>query len=196
MDTLLGIVIGVGLAAACGFRVFVPLLIMSVAAQTGQLELAEGFEWVGSGPAVAVFSVATLVEVLAYYIPGVDHMLDTVATPAAVVAGTVATASMVGDLSPLLSWSLAIVAGGGMAGAVQVSTVKLRAISGVSTAGLANPVVSTGELAGAAAIPLAAILVPLLAVVLIVVFFVVVIRKQMRRRRQAELNAAAGGLRD
>jgi len=83
METLFSVSAGVGLSAACGFRVFVPLLVMSIASLSGHLPLAHGFEWIGTYPALVSFAVATCVEVLGYYIPWVDHALDTIATPAA-----------------------------------------------------------------------------------------------------------------
>src|SRR5712671_6117407 len=104
METLLSCCLGVGLSAACGFRVFVPLLVMSVAAHSGHLTLAHGFEWIGSYPALVTFSVATAVEIAGYYIPWVDNLLDSLATPAAVIAGTLAMASLATDMSPLLKW--------------------------------------------------------------------------------------------
>src|SRR6266571_8977967 len=122
METLLSICVGIGLSAACGFRVFVPLLVMSIAALSGHLTLAHGFEWIGTYPAVVAFAVATCLEIAGYYIPWVDHLLDTVATPVAIIAGTLVSASMVTDLSPFLKWTLAIIAGGGAAGMVQATT--------------------------------------------------------------------------
>src|SRR6266446_2543792 len=104
METLLSIFVGIGLSAACGFRVFVPLLVMSIAAASGHLTLAQGFQWIGSYPALVAFSVATLLEIAGYYIPWVDHFLDAVATPAAIIAGTIVTASMVSGMSPFLKW--------------------------------------------------------------------------------------------
>ena len=126
METVLAICLGLGLSAACGFRVFVPLLGISVAALAGHLELAAGFRWIGTWPALACFLTATVLEVSAYYVPWVDNLLDTIATPAAVVAGTMATASVVTDMSQLLRWSLAVIAGGGVAAMVQTGTVTLR----------------------------------------------------------------------
>src|SRR5579864_205745 len=102
METILCVCLGIGLAAACGFRVFVPFLIMSIASLSGHLQLAHGFEWIGTYPALTTFSVATFLEVAGYYVPWVDHLLDTVATPAAVVAGIIVTASVVSGMSPLL----------------------------------------------------------------------------------------------
>jgi hypothetical protein len=176
METVLSLCVGVGLSAACGFRVFVPFLIMSVASLAGHLDLASGFEWIGTYYALVAFGTATLVEVLGYYIPWVDNLLDTVATPAAIVAGTVATAAMVVGVSPFLKWSLAIIAGGGAAGVIQLGTVTLRGASSTTTGGLGNFVVSTGELAGSIVATLIAIVLPLIAIVMVVVACLLTLR--------------------
>jgi len=168
METALSVLVGLGLSAACGFRVFVPLLVVSIAARSGHLSLATGFDWMGSDAALIAFGVATVLEIAGYYVPWVDHVLDAVATPAAVVAGTLATASLVTDMSPFLRWSLAVVAGGGIAGAVQVTTVVTRAASTASTGGLANPVVATAELGGSVVTSLMALIAPVVTVVLVV----------------------------
>lgn len=180
METLLGIAVGIGLSAACGFRVFVPLLVMNLAALSGHLTLSPEFAWMGSHYATIGFGTATIVEVLGYYIPWVDHALDMVAAPAAIVAGTITTASVVTDMSPFLKWTLALIAGGGIAGLVQGSTVALRAQSAVATAGIGNPVVSTVELAGSTITALLAIVVPILCLVLIATLCVFVFRKAGR----------------
>lgn len=147
MENILGLGLGLGLAAACGFRVFVPLFFVGLAHRVGHLELATNFDWMSSNVALCCFGGAMMFEVLGYYLPWFDNLLDSIATPAAVVAGTMLTMGMVGDLSPLLQWTLGIVAGGGTAAVVQTGTVAVRAGSTASTAGLGNPVVATGELA-------------------------------------------------
>ncbi len=167
METLLGIPIGIGLSAACGFRVFVPLLVMNLASLTGHLHLGPGFEWMGSPYATVAFGTATLAEILAYYIPWLDHILDLIASPAAIIAGTVVTASMVLEMSPFLKWTLAIVAGGGAAAIVQGMTVALRTKSSALTAGMGNPLVATGELAGSVVTALLAVIVPILCLILV-----------------------------
>src|SRR4051812_35963481 len=136
MDQLLAICAGVALSAACGFRVFVPLLAMAVAVHTGHLSPGHGFEWIGGRPAIVRFRVAMVSEVLAYYIPWVDHSLDAVMTPAAVAAGTVLTAAVLPSdvLPPAVKWAAAIVAGGGAAGTVQAGTVVVRGAYGLTTA--------------------------------------------------------------
>ncbi|HOG06486.1 MAG TPA: DUF4126 domain-containing protein [Syntrophales bacterium] len=179
METLFGIAIGIGLSAACGFRVFVPLLVMNLMALSGHLHLSSGFAWIASLHATVAFATATVLEVLGYYIPWVDHALDTVATPAAVVAGMLATASMA-DLSPFLKWTLALMAGGGVAGLVQGGTAALRLKSSLLTAGAGNPLLSTLELAGAAVTALLAVLAPILCLVLVGLFCLFAIRRAGR----------------
>lgn len=166
METLLSIGIGLGLSAACGFRVFVPLLIASLAAQSGYLALAPGFEWVGTQPALYACATATVLEILAYYIPWLDNALDAVATPAAMIAGMLVGAAVFTDLPPFVKWSLAIIAGGAAAGMVQGATGLLRLKSTALSGGLANPVVSTIELIGAVVMAVVALMVPVVALLL------------------------------
>ena len=180
MEELLGLFIGIGLSATCGFRIFVPLLGMSIAHHAGALSFSSGFDWIGSWPATITFGIAMVIEIAGYYIPWVDNLLDTIATPAAIVAGTIVTASMVGDVSPFLRWSLAIIAGGGIAGIIQGSSVLVRGASTVSTAGLANPLVSTGELAASILGTLISLILPTVAVILVVLLLTYLLRRFMR----------------
>jgi hypothetical protein len=180
METFIGITVGIGLSAACGFRVFVPLLVMNLATITGHLHLAPGFEWIGSDYATIAFGMATIVEILAYYIPWLDHVLDLIASPAAIIAGMVVTASVVMDISPFLKWTLAIIAGGGAAAIVQGVTVTLRTKSSALTAGMGNVLVSSVELVGSIVTALLAIIVPILCLVLLALLCMVVIWKAGR----------------
>jgi hypothetical protein len=179
-DAILALGLGVGLAAACGFRVFVPLLVLGVAARQGYAPLAEGWEWMASMPAIAVFAIATAAEVMAYFVPWLDHALDVIATPAAVAAGMVASASVLTEFTPLMKWTAVVIGGGGAAALVQASTVALRAGSGATTAGLANPVVATAELFGSTATSVLAIVLPVVALIA-VGLFVAVVYKLTRR---------------
>lgn len=163
MEMLASLFLGLGLSAACGFRVFVPMLVMSLASHGGHLILAPGFEWIGSYPALAAFGAASVLEVAAYYVPWVDNLLDTIAVPAAVVAGTVVMSSAVAEMSPFLRWSLGVVAGGGTAAAVQLVTSLTRGASTLTTGGLGNPLVSTVELGGAVGLSVLAVVLPVLA---------------------------------
>lgn len=170
LDVALSIAAGVGLAAAVGFRVFLPLLVMSIAAQTGHLTLSDDLAWLGTPLALTVLGVATVAEVLAYYIPGVDNVLDALATPAALVAGTLASAAVMVELPPLAKWTTAVIAGGGAAGIAQSVTALLRTKSSIFTAGLGNPVIATLELGGALLVSLLALLAPLAALAVVVLF--------------------------
>ena len=151
----MSIMIGVALSATCGFRVFVPLLAVNIGTRAldsdGQprIELAGGFDWLSSDIALMVFLVATLFEIGGYYIPWIDNLLDTIASPASIVAGTVITASFITGMDPWLQWLLGVIAGGGAAGAVQAATVVARAGSTVTTGGLGNPIVASVETSGA-----------------------------------------------
>jgi Domain of unknown function (DUF4126) len=180
METLLSIGIGLGLAAAAGFRVFVPLLVLSLAARGGHVPLSSGFEWIASTPALLAFATATVLEIGAYYVPWLDNLLDALAAPAAVVAGVVASASVMTDLPPMLKWSVAIVGGGAAAGVVQTSTSLLRLKSTATTAGLANPLVATTELVGSVTTSVLAIVLPILALTLIGLVLFVIYRVSRR----------------
>jgi hypothetical protein len=170
METLLSVLVGVGLSAACGFRVFVPLLAISIASLSGHFTLSSGFEWMGTYPALVSFAIATVLEIAGYYIPWIDHFLDIVASPAAVIAGMIAMASSVAGLSPFLRWSLAIIAGGGIAATIQMITGLTRLTSSSATAGLMNPLVSTAEAAGATAFSAMALIIPIICVAILLIF--------------------------
>ncbi len=155
-------------------------LVAGLAARWGALSLYEGFQWLSTTGALVALATASVLEVAAYYIPGVDHVLDIVATPASLIAGAVASAAVMVDIPPAIMWPVAIIGGGGVAGVTKVTSALVRAKTGLLTAGLANPVVSTGETAGAIGVSIAAIVVPLLCLLALVVLFIW-IGRQMRR---------------
>jgi hypothetical protein len=180
METLLSICLGIGLSAASGFRVFVPLLVMSIAHLSGHLPLAYGMEWIGSPAALLMFAVATCFEIGGYFIPWVDHLLDVMATPSAIVAGTLITAAMIKGGSPMLRWSVAAIAGGATAGIVQGTTVLARGASSLTTGGLANPLLATFELSAAVITAIFALVVPVLVAGLVLFALVFGTRKIVR----------------
>jgi len=169
-DFALSVVLGIGLAAATGFRVFLPMLIMSGAAYTGHLQLDNSFAWLATSSALTMLGVAAVAEILAYYVPGVDNLLDALATPAAFVAGTVVSAAVITDLPPMVKWTAAVIAGGGIAGITQGVTAILRAKSTVLTGGLGNSVIATAELVGSLLVSLLTLVAPLVALALVVLF--------------------------
>ncbi|HPR64090.1 MAG TPA: DUF4126 domain-containing protein [Thermoanaerobaculia bacterium] len=181
MEASLSVLLAVGLSAACGFRVFVPLLVVSLAMKTGHLTLAPGFEWIGSWPALLAFGIATLLEIAAYFIPWLDNLLDTIATPAAIVAGIVVASSVIQDMDPFLKWTLAVIAGGGAAGMVQGWTTVTRAASTLTTGGAGNPIFSALETGGSILLSFLAILIPVAAG--IVVLGILIMTARIFRRR-------------
>jgi hypothetical protein len=168
IESLVGIALGIGLAAATGFRIFIPLLLVGLAARFDMLPLGDGFQWLATTPALLTMGTAAVLETLGYYIPGVDHALDVLAGPATLLAGIVASAAVMTEVPPAILWPVAVIAGGGAAGLTKGSTALLRAKSGVATGGLANPVVSTVETVGATGITILAIAVPVLCFVAVV----------------------------
>jgi hypothetical protein len=195
LEVLASLGTGLALAAAAGFRVFVPLLVVSLAARTGWLPLSAGFDWMGSTPALIVFATATMLEIVAYYMPFFDNLLDTIATPAAVVAGIVASASVLTDVPPWFRYSVAIIGAGGTAGIVQGSTVLLRLKSSAATAGTGNIFLASLELLGSLVMSVASLLLPLLALFLVAgfLFFAMWRLARFRHRRVAALDSATQG---
>jgi hypothetical protein len=185
-DLALSIVLGIALAAATGFRVFLPMLIVSGAAYTGHLQLDNSFAWLGTSSALTMLSVAALAEVLAYYVPVVDNLLDALVTPAALIAGTLVSAAVMTDVPPMVKWTAAVIAGGGVAGLTQGLTGILRAHSTVLTGGLGNSIIATAELVGAVLISFLALVAPAAAIALVMLFLLVAIRLVRRLFRGAK----------
>ena len=169
METLLGVSVGLALSTAAGLRVFIPLLLTGLAGRFDYIVLTPGMAWIASDTALLALATATLLEVGGYYVPWLDNVLDTMAPPVAATAGVIATAAVTPELSPLLRWTLAIIAGGGMAGLVQAGTAMLRLKSSAFTGGVGNPLLATTELMGALALSGLALLVPLLALAAVLV---------------------------
>ena len=185
METILGLCIGIGLSAACGFRVFVPLLVMSIATITDWFEPVQGFEWLAMPAVCVALGFATVCEIGAYYVPWVDNLLDTIATPAAMIAGTLATMAVSsGEMSQFASWASAIIVGGGTAGVVQASTVAVRGVSTATTGGIGNPVIATGEWIGAIVLSILSLITPVLVVILVFLILVLVVRWVRRKKRE------------
>lgn len=182
MDTLISIAIGISLSVACGFRVFVPPLVLSIAAIYGHVPLQADFQWIGTNHALIAFAVATLIEIAAYYIPWVDHLLDTISIPGAVAVGTYITAALLPESDPLLKWTIAAVAGGGSAGIVQALTGMARLSSTALTGGFGNSIVATIEVVGAIILSVMAIFVPLVAIGLVVTGIIFLTQKILQKR--------------
>jgi hypothetical protein len=181
MEIILSVFIGIGLAAAVGFRIFIPFLIVSIVAYTGNLHLSTYFTWIGTLPALITFAVATLVEIFSYYIPWVDNLLDAINHPLAIFAGMILAGAVVTDFPPLIKWALALIAGGGIAGTIHAATGMIRLKSSALTGGAGNPIVSTAEAGSSIALSAIAIFIPTIAVIIVgimVVYFSFMIKKK------------------
>src|SRR5262245_6297367 len=189
-QAILPVGIGLGLAAASGLRIFLPLLLLGIASRLGSVPLTNGFEWLASDVGLGALGVATVLEIGAYYVPWLDHLLDIAAGPTAVVAGIVATAAVTTELPPALRWAAAIIAGGGTAGAVQGLTTLARLKSSAISGGLANPVFATLEWIGALMASIVAILLPAVAILIVAAVVVAVARvgRRMFGRSRSSTN--------
>ena len=188
MQYALGAALGLGLAACSGFRVFVPLLAASIAHRVGWLPASPGFAWLGSWQALLMLATATVAELAGYYLPVVDHLLDTLTTPASFVAGTLLMTSSLTHLDPGLRWTLGVLVGGGAAGLVQTGTVLLRAGTTAATGGIGNSAFATLENGLAVGGTLLTLFLPLVAAVMAVLLlvFIVIRGRRWRQRRLAK----------
>ena len=187
LQIVLSLSLGLGLAAACGFRVFIPPLMIGVASRFDLYELEGSFVCVGETWDIGVFAIATLLEIGGYYVPWIDNLLDTIATPAAIIGGIfVTSASLEGEMDPSMQWMLSIIAGGSTAGVIQIGTVATRAVSTTTTGGLANPIVSTLEaLASIICIILSLFLVVIIPFVLVFLIWMA-IKYIMKRNNEVD----------
>ncbi|MEL6928673.1 MAG: DUF4126 domain-containing protein [Cyanobacteria bacterium J06600_6] len=169
MEVIIALCLGVTLSAACGFRVFVPPLALSLAAIYGHFPLSEGFAWMGTTEAAIAFAIATLFEVSAYYIPFVDNLLDTIQVPIAVGVGTVITAATLGHTDPVLQWTLAAIAGGGTAGLTGTLASLTRLASTGVTGGFGNFIIATIEAVGSVSLSILGLTFPLWTAAILIV---------------------------
>lgn len=184
LEIIISVLLGIGLAAACGFRVFLPLFIVSLFSHFGfgNFGLSESFDWLGELPAILTFGGASLVELFAYYIPFVDNLLDTIAVPLAGVAGTLISMSTMIEMDPLWQWSIALIAGGGLASLIKGSSAATRAISTVTTGGIGNSVVSTAETGASLVMTVLTWFLPVIGFIFLVILLFLFYRIFKRRK--------------
>lgn len=204
METAVAALTGIGLAAACGFRVFVPLFLVSLSLNSG-VEMPLGMDtamksligddmaWLGNPLVTTGLGIATLVEIGGFYVPWLDNLLDALATPSAIAAGTFLSGAFMPEVlgDGGLKWAAALIAGGGSSGLVQAGTVLTRGASSASTGGLGNPLVATLELISSVLTTVFAVLIPVVVIALLV-GAVFMIRKMLRRREDATEPAGPG----
>lgn len=180
-ELITAIAIGIGLSASCGFRVFVPMLVASIAAKAGIFPVTEGFQWLAGWPALITFGTATIIEIIAYYIPFIDNLLDSITTPLAIGAGTLLLTSVLPVDNDLLKWVTGFIVGGGTAAAIQGGSVMTRLASSKLTAGTGNAVVATGEHAAAFGVSALSLFTPVFVAIIILILTVYIIYRLFRR---------------
>ncbi|MCF6279304.1 MAG: DUF4126 domain-containing protein [Flavobacteriaceae bacterium] len=185
-ETIFSILIGIGLAASVGFRIFVPLFALSIASHYGIIPLNESWAWVGSTAAIVTLGVATIVEIFAYFIPWLDNLLDSVAIPLATIAGTAVMVSTVAGLDPAITWALAIIAGGGTAAAIKTSSAATRLTSTATTGGIANPVLTTVETGTSIVMSILAIFAPIIAIVFVVILLWIIYKVYKKFKKKTD----------
>lgn len=184
---ILSAFIGIGLSAATGFRVFLPMFAVSLASYFHWIPMSEQFEWLAGLPTLITTGIATIVEILAYYIPFIDHLLDTISVPMATAAGTILFASQFADFGTFPQWALALIAGGGTAATISSGFAGIRAASTATTGGLGNSIVGTTETAGAGIMSILAMAVPVIAAIIAIILVILVVvlgRKALRSLRR------------
>ncbi|MDX2047473.1 MAG: DUF4126 domain-containing protein [Chitinophagaceae bacterium] len=176
IELITAVCLGLGLSASCGFRVFIPLLVAAVAGKLGYLPLSQNFQWLAGWPAIICFASAGIFELLAYYIPFIDNLLDTLTTPLAVAAGTVLATSVLPVDNELLKWVTGIILGGGSAATIQTGTSVLRLASTKTTAGIGNKYIATGEHAAALGGSVLSLVIPIVigAIVILLIIYILV----------------------
>ncbi|MFV0173851.1 DUF4126 domain-containing protein [Empedobacter falsenii] len=189
MTTVFSLFLGIGLAAATGFRIFLPLFVLSLVVKFGGsfINLDDSWMWIGSTPALITLGVAMLVEIGAYYIPIIDNLLDTVAVPLAGIAGTIAVGITLPEMNEVATWALAIIAGGGTAAAISGTTAAARAVSTTTTAGAGNFLVNTGETFSSIVLSITAIVLAPLAFIF-VLFILYVCYRAYKSVQKKEIN--------
>ncbi len=187
MELLLSILIGISLSATAGFRLFIPLLVLSGFSIVGWIELSPHFAWIGTYQALIALSIATVLETGAYFFPYIDNLLGVAATPIKILAGMLITASVMVELSPMLTWTLAIILGGGAAFGGNIISNTAHAGSTATTGGFVNPFLSIFESVAAFVLSILSVLVPVIAVGLFILLAIMAIKvyRRLRKKRLA-----------
>ena len=189
--TILAALMGLSLASASGFRVFLPPFILSLAVRTDtfvNLDLS-GTEFAAfdSNAAVIVLGIACLAEFGAYYVPWLDNLLDTIATPAAVLSGVGMSSMVLVGTDPIMQWSFAIIAGGGSAGIIQLTTVAIRGLSSTLTLGFGNSFVASGENIASVVLTIAALIAPLIAAIFAIIIILLLLRQVTKKPKESSI---------
>lgn len=169
-----------GLSASAGLNAYLPLLIVAILARLNIFKLQPPFDVMTSWWVIGVLAVLLVIEIFVDKVPAVDtinDIINTIIRPAAGAILFAASASIVTDISPVISIILGLLVAGG----VHAVKATARPVLTATTAGVANPMVSTVEDIISGITSLVAIFVPLL--ILLVATFGIVMFLWWRLRR-------------
>jgi hypothetical protein len=192
VQTITATALGIALAACCGFRVFVPMLVAGLASRFHIFHFADSFSWLASTPALIALFAATIAEISAYYVPFIDNILDTISAPLAAVAGTLLATSVIPIDNEWMKWIIGIIAGGGGAGLISSGTGLLRLFSSKTTLGAGNAVVATGENTAAIGGSILAFTIPLIMAALFILLCFWILKKIYTRFAGKKVSADGG----
>lgn len=185
------IALGIALSACCGFRIFIPMLAGAIAVHYQWIATSADMHWLGTMPALICFATAAVVEIAAYYFPFLDNILDAVAAPLAVAAGTVLAFAILpgGENQLLLRWVTALIAGGSTAGTIHIGTGLLRLFSTKATLGTGNPLVASGENAVAVTVSIFSFIIPVIIAAILLIVVLWIVYKGFKRIRSGKSRA-------
>ncbi len=169
MITVVQLMMGVSLAACCGLRAWMPMLIVGLLAKACYVELSPTFSFLARNDALIIFGVATVLELVGDKVIVIDHFLDAVGTIVRPTVGTVLASSMLTKVDPLVATTFGLIAGGSTAFTIHAGKSLLRAkCSGLAHfhVGVGNAALSTVEDVLAVGGVLLAAFVPVVAFVL------------------------------
>lgn len=193
VDLLQSIALGISLAACAGLRAWLPFFAVGLSVRLGVLPLGDSFRFLGSNVALAVFAVATVIEVLADKIPVVDHALDALSTFLKPAAGMVLAASVMWTVDdPIVALALGVMVGAPASLVPHAAKATLRGVLSPITAGLAAPILSVLEDVIAFGLVALAILAPFVVAAGFVLFALVTgkfLRKKMTRNTTPTVTA-------
>lgn len=177
------VALGIALSACCGFRIFIPMLAAAIAAYNHWFGFSADMQWLGTLPAIVCFATASIIEIGAYYFPFLDNILDAIAAPLAVAAGTIVAFAILptGNSEPLLRWVTALIAGGATAGSIHVGTGLLRLFSTKATLGTGNPIVASGENVVAVGASILSFVIPVIVASVLLLLVGWIVYKGLRR---------------
>lgn len=172
---------GLLLAAATGFRVFLPLCALSWMIRFDVIAVSDSFEWLANDAALIALSTAVVLEFIGDKFPAVDSALDSLGTILKPIAGAIVLTASLSEWNPVYATIIGIAAGGAAAEGIHLLKSSGRVVANMATLGIAAPVISLFEDVFTIFLIVAAVLFPLIALAILAVIIVAIVRRRTRR---------------